>query len=86
MIPPHMKTILSVTIATITALMAVAPIQARQLITDDKAGVVLGEVKCGKRDPAVAVRYLNTVGFPVSKMNNPTKEMAQGYRRATYWC
>jgi hypothetical protein len=59
---------------------------AQQIITERKVGEVLGEVKCGKKDPAVAIRYLNTVWVSKYKLENITPEMQVGYQSATRWC
>ena len=81
-----MKALFGIAAAAVCCLGNVYPASAQQIITDRKVGEVLGQVKCGKKDPAVAIRYLNTVGVTAYKLNNPTPEVAAGYKSATFWC
>ena len=81
-----MKTFIALTAITACCLGSAFPASARQIITDRKIGVILGEVECGKRDINNAVRYLNSMGVPQSKLVNMTSETIKGHRSATRWC
>ena len=72
--------------ATALLLGSLSPANASQLISDRKVGQILGEVHCGKRDINNAVRYLNSMGVPAWKLQNPTAEIRKGHSSATTWC
>lgn len=50
-----------------------------QLMTDYKAGKVLGEIKCGKRPVRQGMDLLNVNGVPAALLENFTPEMQHGF-------
>ena len=66
---------------------ASVPVQAQQIISDEKVGMTMAEVKCGERDVNAAVRYLNNMGVPVSKISNMGSypDVMRGYNRHLRW-
>ena len=50
-----------------------------QLMTDYKAGKVLGEIKCGKRPVREGMDLLNVNGVPAALLENFTPEMQHGF-------
>ena len=81
-----MKALIAFAAITACCLGNAYPASAQQLIDDRKVGVILGEVQCGKRDINNAVRYLNAMGVPQSKLMNMNNEALKGFGSVTAWC
>ncbi len=66
---------------------ASVPAHSQQIISDEKIGKTMAEVKCGERDVNAAVRYLNNMGVPVSKISNMGSypDVMRGFNRHLRW-
>ena len=77
--------VLAVTLGAIAC--ASVPAHSQQIVSDEKVGKTMAEVKCGERDVNAAVRYLNNMGVPVSKISNmgTYPDVMRGYNRYLRW-
>ena len=77
--------VLAVTLGAIAC--ASAPAHSQQIVSDEKVGKTMAEVKCGERDVNAAVRYLNNMGVPVSKISNMGSypDVMRGYNGHLRW-
>ena len=66
---------------------AAVPVHSNQIISDEKVGVTMAEVKCGERDVNAAVSYLNNMGVPVEKISNMASypDVMRGFNRHLRW-
>jgi hypothetical protein len=63
------------------------PAAAQQLISDEQIGKTLAQVHCGKKEMGSAVRYLNQMRVPASKLTNADQYpgVMRGYHREAGW-
>ena len=66
---------------------ASVPAQSQQIVSDEKVGKTMAEVKCGERDVNAAVTYLNNMNVPVKKISNMGSypDVMRGYNGYLRW-